>query len=73
MMKGKFHVPSNDDGADERVELEEEGGEGACTKGRNSGTVLTAEVMGMAPPWFVVRAQKPTVEEVSFSLLLLLY
>jgi hypothetical protein len=73
MLNGKFHAPSDDDGADERVELEEEGGEGARTKGRNSGTVPTAEVTGTAPPWFVVRAQKPTVEEVSFSLLLLLY
>ncbi len=40
-------------------------------KERNPGTVPTAEVMATAPPWFLVRAQKPTGEKVSVRLLLL--
>jgi hypothetical protein len=39
-------------------------------KGRNPGTVPTVEVTATAPPWFLVRAQKPTGEEVSSRLLL---
>jgi hypothetical protein len=71
--KGKFHAQTNGNKEDERVELEEEGREGARTKGRNPETVQTAEVTAMAPPWILARAQKPAGEEVSFSLLLLLY
>ncbi len=61
---------------DKRGELEEGGGELTRAKGKNPGTVLIAEVTVTAPPWFMVRAQKPTGEEVSISLLttaLLLY
>jgi hypothetical protein len=39
----------------------------------NPGTLQMAEVMAIAPPWFVMRAQKPAGEEVSISLLLQLY
>ncbi len=46
-------------GGEERGELEEGGGEGARTRRRNPGTVPMAEVTATAPPWFVVRAQKP--------------
>jgi hypothetical protein len=56
-----------------RKKLEEEGREGAWTKGRNPGTVPMAEVTVTAPPWFLVRAQKPTGEEVSSRLLLPVY
>ncbi len=57
-------------------ELEEGGGKGARMRKRNPGTVPTAEVMAVAPPWLVVRAQKSAGVEVSISLLttaLLLY
>jgi hypothetical protein len=47
--------------------------ENARARGRNPGSVLTAEVTAMAPPWFLVRALKPTGEEVSSRLLLPLY
>jgi hypothetical protein len=65
--------PSNGDLSKNKEELEEEGREGARAKGRNPGTVPTAEVTVMAPPWFVVRALKPTGEEVSSILLLPVY
>jgi hypothetical protein len=65
--------PSNGDVSKNKEELEEEGGEGARAKGRNPGTVSTVEVMVTAPPWFLVRALKPTGEEVSSILLLLVY
>ena len=64
---------SNGDVSKKEEELEEEGREGAHTKGRNPETVPTAEVTATAPPWFLVRALKPTGEEVSSSLLLLVY
>ncbi len=54
-------------------ELEEEGGEGARTKGRNLGTMPTVEVTATSPPWFLVRALKSTGEEVSSRLLLPVY
>ncbi len=69
--KGKFHAPEQWQVPRKTEELEEEGGEGPLTKGRNSGTVPTVEVTATAPPWFLVRAQKPTGEEVSVRLLLL--
>jgi hypothetical protein len=56
-------------GGEERGELEEGGGESARERRRNPGTVPTVEVTVTAPPWFVVRAQKPSGEEVSVSLL----
>ena len=49
-------------GGKKRGELEEGGGEGARARRRNPGTVLTAEVTATAPPWFMVRAQKPSGE-----------
>jgi hypothetical protein len=57
------------DRSNHRRVYDEVGGEGACTRRRNPGTVPTAEVTVTAPPWFVVRAQKPAGEEVSISLL----
>jgi hypothetical protein len=71
--KANFTPPSNDNLSKNKEELEEEGGEGTRTKGRNQGTVLTMEFMAMASPWFLVRALKPTGEEVSSSLLLPVY
>ncbi len=63
-------MPPSDGGlSNNEEELEEEGGEGARAKGRNPGAVPMAEVTVMAPPWFVVRALKPTGEEVSSILL----
>jgi hypothetical protein len=63
--KGKFHALERRQGLEEKEEHEEEGGEGARVRGRNPGTVLMAEVTATAPPWFLVRALKPTGEEVS--------
>jgi hypothetical protein len=55
--------PSNGNLSKNEEELEEEGGEGARTKGWNPGTVRTAEVTVTAPPWFLVWALKPTGEK----------
>jgi hypothetical protein len=65
--------PNNGNLSKNEEELEEEGGEGARAKGRNPGTVPTAEVTATATQWFVVRALKPTGEEVSSILLLPVY
>jgi hypothetical protein len=65
--------PSNSNLSKNKELLEEEGGEGASAKGRNPGTVPMVEATAMAPPWFVVRALKPTGEEVSSILLLPVY
>ncbi len=65
--------PSDGNLSKNEENLEEEGVEGARDKGRNPGTVPTAEVMVTAPPWFVVRALKPTGEEVISILLLPVY
>jgi hypothetical protein len=73
ILKANFMPPSNGDLSKNREELEEEGREGARAKRRNPGIVPTAEVTAMAPPWFVVRALKPTGEEVSSILLLPVY
>ncbi len=75
MVLKKVALPVGVDGKSywEAEELEEEGREGTRTKGRNPGTVPTAEVTATAPPWFLVRAQKPTGEEVSSRLLLPVY
>jgi hypothetical protein len=58
--KSNFMPPSDGDLSKNEEELEEEGGEGARAKGRNPGKVLMVEVTATAPPWFVVRAPKPT-------------
>ena len=71
--KANLMPPSNADLSKNKEELEEEGREGAHAKGRNPGTVPMAEVTARAFPWFVVRALKPTGEEVSSSLLLPVY
>jgi hypothetical protein len=60
--KGTFYALERRQGSEEKEELEEEGGEGARVRGRNPGRVLTAEVTATAPPWFLVRALKPTGE-----------
>jgi hypothetical protein len=69
ILKANFMPPSNSNISEKEEVLEEEGREGAHTKGRNPGTVPMAEVTATAPPWFLVRAQKPTGEGVSVSLL----
>ncbi len=73
ILKANFMPPSNGNLSKHEEELEEEGREGARAKERNPGTVTMAEVMATAPPWFVVRALKPTGEEVSSILLLPVY
>jgi hypothetical protein len=65
--------PSNGNVSEKQEEPEEEGREGTHTKGRNPGTVPMAEVTETAPPWFLVRALKPTCDEVSSKLLLPVY
>ena len=71
--KSKFHSPKRRPVPEKEEALEEEGGEGAQTKGRNPGTVPTMEVTAPARQWLLVRAQKPTGEEVSSRLLLPVY
>jgi hypothetical protein len=65
--------PSNSEVSRNKEEFEKEGGEGAHAKGRNPGTVPMAEVAATAPPWFLVRALKPTGEEMSSILFLPVY
>ncbi len=71
--KGKFHAPKRWPVPGKEEELEEGGGEGARMKARNPGTVSMTEVTAPARPWFLVRAQKPTGEEVSSKILLPVY
>ncbi len=71
--KANFMPPSNANLSKNKEELEEEGRDGAHVKGRSPGTVPMAEVTARAFPWFVVRALKPTGEEVSSILLLPVY
>ncbi len=71
--KANFVPPSNGGLSNNKEELEEEGGEGARAKGRNPGAVPMAKVTVTVPPWFVVKALKPTDEEVSSILLLPVY
>jgi hypothetical protein len=71
--KANFMPPSDRDLSKNEEKLEEEGVEGAHAKGRNPGTVPTAEVTATAPLWFVVRALKPTCGEMSSILLLPVY
>ncbi len=68
-----FTSPSKSNVSKNEEELEEEGREGARVKGMNPGTVLMVEVTLTAPPWFLVRALKPTSEEVISILLLPVY
>jgi hypothetical protein len=54
--KANFMPQSDGDLSKNEENLEEEGVEVASAKGRNPGTVPTAEVTATAPPCFVVRA-----------------
>jgi hypothetical protein len=69
--KANFIPLSNSNLSENKESLEEEGVEGAPAKGRNPGTVPTAEVTATAPLWFVVRALKPTGEDEKSSILIL--
>ncbi len=71
--KANFMPLSNGNVSKKKKNLRKRAEKAPVQKGRNPGTVPMAEVMATAPPLFLVRALKPTGEEMSSSLLLLVY